>query len=142
MRPDDTPEEIQRKLDRVANPCPFACACMGPAPGDPLCRCAMGSVVRFNGKFIKLTLLEPEQHQYQWNQDGSSKWGKEVVITDGGDDLVGVMGALRKLTPFSIKECRDVLRKLPFVLKSDASDHEAGIFKTLLEAAGAKVELR
>ena len=32
----------------------FACACLGPAPGDPECRCRMASIVKVAGIFYQI----------------------------------------------------------------------------------------
>ncbi len=33
----------------------FACACLGPAPGDPACPCRMAQIVKVDGIFYQIS---------------------------------------------------------------------------------------
>ena len=50
----------------VANSPPHACACMGPQDDEPLCPCAMNSVVLYKGRWVRLELLPLEDADEDW----------------------------------------------------------------------------
>jgi hypothetical protein len=49
-----SPAEIQAALDFVVDPFSSACGCMGPQRGEPVCPCAMRTVIRWKGVWIDL----------------------------------------------------------------------------------------
>ncbi|PZR77347.1 MAG: hypothetical protein DI537_43330 [Stutzerimonas stutzeri] len=49
-----SPTEIQAALDFVVDPFSSACGCMGPQGDEPLCPCAMRTVIRWKGVWINL----------------------------------------------------------------------------------------
>jgi len=49
----DQKTAIEQWLSKPA-PKSFACSCIGPREGDPVCSCAMRWVEKVNGKFYKI----------------------------------------------------------------------------------------
>lgn len=56
-----TPAEIQQALDNVVNPCVSACGCMGPQRDEPVCPCAMSTVIRWKGVWIELRAIQGQE---------------------------------------------------------------------------------
>jgi len=55
------PEEIQGKLDRLVDGFyGSACGCMGPQGDQPVCPCAMSSVIQWRGQWIQLSVIKPK----------------------------------------------------------------------------------
>lgn len=50
----------------VSNSPPHACACMGPQDDEPLCPCAMNSVVLYKGRWVRMELLPLEDADEDW----------------------------------------------------------------------------
>lgn len=64
------------------------------------------------------------------------------VIVVGCDKRIPLIKALRIETGLSLKECRDMVDRIPFAAGEDMYKEEAHELRDTLVAAGAKVELR
>lgn len=65
-----------------------------------------------------------------------------VVLTSAGATKINVIKELRTLTSLGLKEAKDLVDGAPKTIKEGATKEEAEKMKKLLEAAGAKVELK
>ena len=65
-----------------------------------------------------------------------------VVLLTAGEQKVSVIKAVRELTALGLKEAKDLVDGAPAAIKSGVSKEEANNIKTVLEGAGAQVELK
>ena len=65
-----------------------------------------------------------------------------VVITSVGDKKIPVIKAVRQVTDLGLKEAKDLVENLPATVKEGISKADAAKVKTVLEEAGATVELK
>lgn len=66
-----------------------------------------------------------------------------VVLTDSGDQKIGVIKALREFRQdLGLKEAKDLVDSAPKEVLKDAKKEDAESAKAKLEGAGAKVELK
>ncbi len=65
-----------------------------------------------------------------------------VVLASGGDNKINVIKEVRALTGLGLKEAKDLVEGAPKTVKEGVSKEEAEKMKTLLEKAGAKVEVK
>ncbi len=65
-----------------------------------------------------------------------------VMLVDAGDKKINVIKEVRTITGLGLKEAKDLVEGAPKTVKEGVSKEEADKFKKLLEAAGAKVELK
>jgi large subunit ribosomal protein L7/L12 len=67
----------------------------------------------------------------------------DVVLVGAGEKKINVIKEIRVInSSINLMEAKELVEKLPAVIKKDASKEEAEKFKKLLEDAGAKVELK
>jgi large subunit ribosomal protein L7/L12 len=66
----------------------------------------------------------------------------DVVLTGVGQQKIQVIKAVKEITGKGLKEAKELVDKLPAVIKSDTEPEEAEEIKKKLEAAGAEVELK
>ncbi|CAN7974889.1 unnamed protein product [Ixodes persulcatus] len=66
----------------------------------------------------------------------------DLVLVDAGANKLNVIKEVRALTGLGLKEAKDLVESAPKVVKAEVSKEEAEKGKQLLEAAGAKVELK
>jgi len=66
----------------------------------------------------------------------------DVVLTAAGPNKINVIKEVRAITGLGLKEAKDLVEAAPKAVKEGVSKDEAAKFKTQLEAAGAKVELK
>ena len=66
----------------------------------------------------------------------------DVVLTDAGAQKINVIKEVRAITGLGLKEAKDLVEAAPKPVKEAVSKADAEKFKTQLEAAGAKVELK
>ena len=66
----------------------------------------------------------------------------DVVLTAVGQQKIQVIKAVKEITGKGLKEAKELVDKLPAVIKSGAEPEEAEEIKKKLEAAGAEVELK
>jgi large subunit ribosomal protein L7/L12 len=65
-----------------------------------------------------------------------------VVLTDAGATKINVIKEVRAITGLGLKEAKDLVEEAPKPVKEGVSKEEAAKIKTVLEAAGAKVEVK
>ena len=65
-----------------------------------------------------------------------------VVLTDGGDKKINVIKEIRTITGLGLKEAKDLVEGAPKTVKEGISKADAENIKKVLEAVGAKVELK
>ncbi|MGY4706344.1 50S ribosomal protein L7/L12 [Candidatus Bipolaricaulota sp. J31] len=66
----------------------------------------------------------------------------DVVLTAVGQQKIQVIKAVKEITGKGLKEAKELVDKLPAVIKSGVEPEEAEEIKKKLEAAGAEVELK
>jgi large subunit ribosomal protein L7/L12 len=65
-----------------------------------------------------------------------------VVLVSAGDKKINVIKEIRTVTSLGLKEAKDLVEGAPKTIKEDVSKDEAAKIKTVLEAQGAKVEIK
>ena len=65
-----------------------------------------------------------------------------VVLASAGDKKIEVIKEVRAITGLVLKEAKDLVEAAPKPVKEGVSKEDAAKFKTQLEKAGAKVELK
>ena len=66
----------------------------------------------------------------------------EVVLSEFGSNKIAVIKEVRTITALGLKEAKDLVEGAPKSIKQDVSKSDAEEMKKVLEAAGAKVELK
>ncbi len=66
----------------------------------------------------------------------------DVVLTAVGQQKIQVIKAVKEITGKGLKEAKELVDKLPAVIKSGVDPEEAEEIKKKLESAGAEVELK
>ena len=66
----------------------------------------------------------------------------DVILADAGANKIAVIKEVRTITGLGLKEAKDLVDGAPKELKKGVAKEEAENFKKVLEAAGAKVELK
>lgn len=66
----------------------------------------------------------------------------DVVLTNAGQQKIQLIKVVKDITGKGLKECKDLVDKLPAVIKAGVSPEEADGIQKKLVAAGAEVELR
>jgi large subunit ribosomal protein L7/L12 len=65
-----------------------------------------------------------------------------VILADAGDKKINVIKEVRTITNLGLKEAKDLVEGAPKPVKEGVSKDEANKLKEVLEAAGAKVEIK
>ena len=65
-----------------------------------------------------------------------------VVLVSAGDKKINVIKEIRTVTSLGLKEAKDLVEGAPKTIKEDVNKEEATKIKTVLEAQGAKVEIK
>jgi large subunit ribosomal protein L7/L12 len=65
-----------------------------------------------------------------------------VVLTEAGATKINVIKEVRAITGLGLKEAKDLVEEAPKTVKDGVSKDEAKKIKDMLEAAGAKVEVK
>ncbi len=66
----------------------------------------------------------------------------DVVLTNAGQQKIQLIKVVKDITGKGLKECKDLVDKLPAVIKAGVSPEEADDIQKKLVAAGAEIELR
>ena len=66
----------------------------------------------------------------------------QVILASAGDKKINVIKEIRSVTNLGLKEAKDLVEAAPKVVKDNATKEEAAKIKQVLEAAGAKVEIK
>ena len=65
-----------------------------------------------------------------------------VHLTSAGDKKINVIKEIRTVTSLGLKEAKDLVEGAPKTIKEDVNKEEAEKIKKVLEAQGAKVEIK
>jgi len=65
-----------------------------------------------------------------------------VILTSAGDKKINVIKEIRTVTSLGLKEAKDLVEAAPKTIKEDVNKEEAEKIKKVLEAQGAKVEIK
>ena len=65
-----------------------------------------------------------------------------VVLVSSGDKKINVIKEIRTVTSLGLKEAKDLVEGAPKTIKEDVNKEEAEKIKKVLEAQGAKVEIK
>ena len=65
-----------------------------------------------------------------------------IILADAGDKKINVIKEVRTITGLGLKEAKDLVESAPKPLKEGANKEEVAKIKKMLEAAGAKVEVK
>ena len=65
-----------------------------------------------------------------------------VILASAGDKKINVIKEIRTVTSLGLKEAKDLVEGAPKTIKEDVNKEEATKIKTVLEAQGAKVEIK
>ena len=65
-----------------------------------------------------------------------------VILTSAGDKKINVIKEIRTVTSLGLKEAKDLVESAPKTIKEDVNKEEAEKIKKVLEAQGAKVEIK
>lgn len=71
-----------------------------------------------------------------------AKTTMDVVLTNAGQQKIQLIKVVKDITGKGLKECKDLVDKLPAVVKAGVSPEEAADVQKKLVASGAEVELR
>ena len=66
----------------------------------------------------------------------------DVELTAVGANKINVIKAVRTITNLGLKEAKDLVESAPKTIKEDVNKEEAEKIKKVLEAQGAKVEIK
>jgi large subunit ribosomal protein L7/L12 len=66
----------------------------------------------------------------------------DVVLTEAGQQKIGVIKVVRAITGLGLKEAKDVVDSAPKAIKEGVAREEADSIKAQLEEAGATVEVK
>jgi large subunit ribosomal protein L7/L12 len=66
----------------------------------------------------------------------------DVVLTEAGQQKIGVIKVVRAITGLGLKEAKDVVDGAPQAVKEGVAREEADSIKAQLEEAGATVEVK
>ena len=66
----------------------------------------------------------------------------QVILASSGDKKIQVIKEIRTVTNLGLKEAKDLVESAPKPVKDGVSKEEAEKIKQVLEAAGAKVEIK
>lgn len=66
----------------------------------------------------------------------------QVILANSGDKKIQVIKEIRAFTNLGLKEAKDLVESAPKPVKDGVSKEEAEKIKQVLEAAGAKVEIK
>jgi len=66
----------------------------------------------------------------------------KVVMTSPGQKKIQVIKEIKEITGKGLKECKELVDKLPATIKENVDPDEAATLKEKLEAAGAEIELQ
>ncbi len=74
--------------------------------------------------------------------DAATKDSYDVELTESGDEKVKAIKAVREITGLGLKDSKDLVDKVPSVIKEGVSEDEANSIKEKLEAVGGTVTLK
>lgn len=93
------------------------------------------NIEKNNSKSENINKIDPEEKK-------EIKTEFDVFIVNVGDKKIQVVKVIRELIGLGLKESKDIVEKLPGLLKSKILKEEADNIKNKLEEQGAKVEIK
>ncbi len=72
----------------------------------------------------------------------AAKSSFKVVMKNAGPQKVGIIKAVKDITSKGLKESKDLVDKLPAVIKEGISEDEANKIKEQLTSQGAEIEIQ
>ncbi|ATW01771.1 50S ribosomal protein L7/L12 [Candidatus Legionella polyplacis] len=66
----------------------------------------------------------------------------DVVMTSFGSNKISVIKVIREITGLGLREAKDLVEKIPVVVKNNLSNDESLDIKQKLEDVGASVEIK
>jgi len=96
---------------------------------------------KFGVSSIMTASPNPNQNNSPQN-NVEEKTSFDVILTGCGSNRVSAIKAVRSVTSLGLKEAKDAIENLPFIIKKDAQKEEAESLKKKLEESGSKVELK
>jgi len=66
----------------------------------------------------------------------------DVILLEAGAAKIAVIKAVREITGLGLKEAKDLVDAAPKAVKTGISKADSDSIKTILEGAGAKVEIK
>ena len=66
----------------------------------------------------------------------------DVILAEAGEKKINVIKEVRAITGLGLKEAKDLVEAAPKAVKEGATKEEAEKIKKVLEAQGAKVEIK
>ncbi|HED03284.1 MAG TPA: 50S ribosomal protein L7/L12 [Candidatus Fraserbacteria bacterium] len=65
----------------------------------------------------------------------------KVLLKNAGQQKIQIIKAVKEITGKGLKDCKELVDKLPATIKEGLDEEEAGKIKARLEEAGGEVEL-
>jgi ribosomal protein L7/L12 len=136
MMTDDSPADIQRKLDGIVDPWPeMGCACVGPRDDDPVCPCEMKYVIRYRDTWIGLKKISSKTNRFS-----------HTVTLLGFDPSrkIQLIGVVRRETRSGLVEAKELVESSllkPVVIQDELWSDAALRLQAELEQVGGKVEI-
>ncbi len=93
------------------------------------------NIEKNNSKSENINKIDPEEKK-------EIKTEFDVFIVNVGDKKIQVVKVIRELIGLGLKESKDIVERLPGLLKSKILKEEADNIKNKLEEQGAKVEIK
>ena len=144
------PAAICKKLDNVVDPIVSGCACMGPRDDEPVCPCAMRSVIKWRGRWVQLSVIGGEEPASDY-LDGvvpeqrdnvfSDKSEFDLIVT-GYTDKIAMIREVRSITGLGLFDAKKLVESLPKAIKEGISFDEALFLTRRLEEASGTVEMK
>jgi len=75
-------------------------------------------------------------------KEEEEKTSFDVILSEAGANKIAVIKEVKNATGLGLKEAKDLVEAAPKPVKEKANKEEAEALKKVLEAAGAKVELK
>lgn len=66
----------------------------------------------------------------------------DVILTEAGPNKISAIKAVRSVTSLGLKEAKDAVENVPFIIKKEINKKEAKSLKEKIEESGAKVKLK
>ena len=73
---------------------------------------------------------------------GEEKTEFDIVLASAGSNKITVIKEVRAITGLGLKEAKDLVEGVPKTVKTGVSKEDSKKFKSALEKAGAKVEIK
>lgn len=107
----------------------------------------LNNVVKFMEKQYGISAAAPAAAAAAPAAGGAAAGAEEkssydVELTDAGAQKIAVIKAVREITQLGLGEAKDLVDKIPAMIKKGVAKAEADEMKKKIEAAGGKVNLK